>query len=265
MAESTTPDRVSSYRERNSTADRALDILGLFTERRLRITGADLATELGVARSTAYRYLQTLTSAGYVEEDPSGGFRLGMRVFELARLARRSYGLSEIAVPVLRDLAVETGETALLTRRSGDRVVCLEKLDDETHQMRLSYERGSVLALNAGASAWVLLAWEDPKVVDELLAEARLAAPTVGALTDPKQIRDRLGHIRQDGYAISRGELDPDATGIAAPIRDEAGRVVGGASLVGVTRRIVDKEDDLAVRVRRAADLISERLALVSQ
>lgn len=255
----------STYRERNTTADRALDILEMFTDRRLRITGADLATELGVARSTAYRYLQTLTAAGYVEEDPSGGFRLGLKVFELARLARRSYGLSEVAIPHLRELADKTGETALLTRRSGDRVVCLEKIDDDTHQVRLSYERGSVLPLNAGASAWVLLAWEDPDLVRGLLERSPLTAATSHSLTDTTMILERLAQIRDAGYAISHGELDPDAIGIAAPIRDDSGRVVAGASLVAITRRIAGDEHDLAVRVREIADRISESLGLTSQ
>jgi DNA-binding IclR family transcriptional regulator len=46
-------------------------------------------------------------------------------VLELARLARRTYGLSEVALPVLTELATTVGETALLTRRVGDLVVCL--------------------------------------------------------------------------------------------------------------------------------------------
>ncbi|WP_336660017.1 IclR family transcriptional regulator [Leucobacter sp. USHLN153] len=263
-----TEGKKSAYRERNSTADRALDILGLFTEQRMRITGADLASELGVARSTAYRYIQTLTASGYLEEDPSGGFRLGLRVFELARIARRAYGLSEVAIPLLREVAVETGETALLTRRFDDRIVCLEKIDDEAHHVRLSYERGSVLPLNSGASAWVLLAWEDPAVVDELLARSTFASPTPNSLTDPARIRERLSEIREAGYAVSQGELDPHVVGIAAPIRDDAGRVVAGASVVSFARRLengAEGVDALAERVRDVANQISERIALSAQ
>ena len=68
----------SGYRERNSTADRALVILGLFTEDRLQISANDVAEALGSARSTAYRYLQTLVAASFLEEAPGGGFRLGI-------------------------------------------------------------------------------------------------------------------------------------------------------------------------------------------
>ena len=54
----------SRYRERNSTADRALDILGMFDESKPSIGASEVAEQLGVARSTAYRYVQSLVQSG---------------------------------------------------------------------------------------------------------------------------------------------------------------------------------------------------------
>jgi DNA-binding IclR family transcriptional regulator len=256
----------SSYRERNSTADRALDVLGLFQPNRLRLSAADVASELSVARSTAYRYLVTLSGGGYVEEDPQGGFRLGLKVFELARLARVSYGLSSVALPVLEQLSASSGETALLTRRSGNRAVCLEKADPPETRLRVSYERGSVLSLNAGASAWVLLAWDDPRAVHNLLTAETLPAFTPATVTDPTEIGELLTHVRRQGYSVTRGQLDADAIGIAAPIRDDRGRVVAGVSLVATSRRVPpEREGDLVAQVVSAAESISTSLALTTQ
>ncbi|THG31515.1 IclR family transcriptional regulator [Naasia lichenicola] len=256
----------SSYRERNSTADRALDVLGLFQPNRLRLSAIDVASELSVARSTAYRYLVTLSGAGYVEEDPQGGFRLGLKVFELARLARASYGLSSIALPELEELSLSTGETALLTRRSGTRTVCLEKSDPPDARLRVSYERGSVLSLNAGASAWVLLAWDDPRAVEALLTAEPLPSFTQATVTDPAKIAELLTKVRRDGYSVTRGELDADAIGIAAPIRDDRGRVVAGISLVATNRRAPEElEGTLVAQVVAAAERISTNLSLTTQ
>lgn len=257
--------RGGTYKERNSTADRALDILGLFTEKRLTVSAAGLAAEFGIARSTAYRYLQTLMAAGFLEENPAGGFRLGLRVFELSRLARRSYGLSEIARPVLSELADATGETALLTRRSGDRTVCLERLESGAQLVRLTYERGSALALNAGASAWVLLAWESLSVVQDLLAATTLTRYTDHTLIERDEILRHLKKVRKDGYAVSYGELDPDAIGIGAPVFGEDGVVVAGVSVVGMQRRAEGIVDELVAQVRMAATQITERLLTVVQ
>jgi DNA-binding IclR family transcriptional regulator len=255
----------SAYRERNSTSDRTLDILGVFAPDRLSITANELAIELDVARSTAYRYLQTLTKSGFVEEDPSGGFRLGMRIFELAKLARQSLGLAEIVRPALVELVAATGETALLTRRAGSQIVCVEREEADTHHVRVSYERGSVLALNAGASALSLLAWEDEKVVDQLLATADLPSYTATSLCTPAAVKRELAKIRNQGYAVNRGSLDPDAIGVAAPIRDETGGVIGAISVVALSRRVRGSGVEKLVRlVRESAQRVSDTVALVA-
>ncbi|MFI8442132.1 IclR family transcriptional regulator [Streptomyces sp. WAC04189] len=251
------------YRERNSTADRALDILGLFSENRLSLSGQEVATALGTARSTAYRYLQSLVGSGFLEEDPQGGFRLGLRVLELARLARRGYGLSEIALPLMRALCAEIGETVLLTRRAGGAAICVERCEAE-HPVRISYERGSVLPANAGASALALLAWLPEQECRELLETQRLQRFTARTMTNVDDLMVRLAQIRQDGFTVSRGELDADILGIAAPVRGPSGGAVAALSIAALEHRVPDRRlDEVVAAVRRTAELISGQLAVV--
>jgi DNA-binding IclR family transcriptional regulator len=249
----------SGYRDRNSTADRALDILRLFSEDKLVWSGTQIAEQLGVARSTAYRYLKGLVGSGFLEEC-DGGFRLGPQVFELARLARKGVGLAEVARPVMRQLADAVGETVLLTRRSGSAVVCLE-LEDAGHPVRISYERGHVMPLNAGAAAEVLLAWAPDQEVTELLATAPLRRFTARTLTGKDEWRARLQEIRATGYAISRGELDEGIMGIAAPVRQPDGTVAAAVSVAALRFRVPDSAvPGITEAVRAAADQISDRL-----
>ncbi|WP_156755839.1 IclR family transcriptional regulator [Actinokineospora pegani] len=250
-----------SYRERNSTADRALDILLLFSADKPVWTGAEIAARLGVARSTGYRYLQSLTGTGFLEE-AAGGFRLGPRIFELARLARAGIGLSEVALPAMRALAANVTETVLLTRRSGRSVVCLDLVEAQ-HAVRLSYERGHVLPINAGAAAEVLLAWADPGEVTAVLNQAPLERFTAKTLTDPDALRTRLAHIRKRGVAISQGELDDHILGVAAPIRDAAGSVCAAISVAALAARVPPGElKTVEAAVSDAAAAVSRELAL---
>ena len=144
-----------------------------------------------MSRSTTYRYLQSLRTSNLLEEDAvRGGFRLGSRIFELARIAREGLGLSEIALPIMRDLAREVDETVLLTRRSGNMAVCVERVEI-ARPIRLSYERGHLLPLHAGAPAKVLLAFEEDAdlVVDSLAPFERFTDTTI---TDPDDLRREL-------------------------------------------------------------------------
>ncbi|MEU4317751.1 IclR family transcriptional regulator [Nocardia fluminea] len=260
MTERNVPSN-STYRERNSTADRALDILLLFSADKPVWTGSEVATELGVARSTGYRYLQSLTTGGFIEE-AAGGFRLGPRIFQLARLARAGLGLSEAALPVMQSLAAQINETVLLTRRSGRSVVCLD-LVEARQAVRLSYERGQVLPINAGAAAEVLLAWADPAEVTAVLEMAPLERFTPKTLTEPDLLRKRLAHIRKVGFAVSQGELDPHILGVAAPIRNANGAVCAAVSIAALAARVPRTQlRDVESAVCDAAAEISRQLVL---
>lgn len=253
-----------SYRERNSTADRALDILSMFSDDVSAVSAAQVSERLGVARSTGYRYLQSLVTNRYLEEVPGGRFQLGTRILELARLARRAHGLSDIAAPVLTELASAVGETVLLTRRAGDVVICLDRAESDVHRVRISYERGATLPVNAGASALVLLAWSDPAEARAVLLGTRLQRFTPTTITDVDALMERLDQIRRDGYSVTRSELDHDVLGIAAPIRDAAGRVVAAVSVAAVASRVSSQlEREILAAVEAAAQRISDKIALV--
>jgi DNA-binding IclR family transcriptional regulator len=252
----------SGYRERNSTADRALDILGMFTDARPTIGAGDVADHLGVARSTAYRYVQSLVRSGFLEEAEMGRLRLGRRILELAIIARRGLGLSDVARPVMRRLCADLGETILLTRLAGNAVVCLEREEASTQRIRISYERGQLLHINAAASAFVLLAWLHDHSLDPVLRSTPLERFTGRTLTSPSALRRRLAETAKQGFGLSQGELDENVLGVGAPIRD-ADDVVRAAISVAAfsTRMPKTRLPGVIGKVRAAADEISAALA----
>ncbi len=241
----------SGYRERNSTADRALSILQMFDDDRPEVSAVDVAELLAVARSTAYRYLQTLVQSQFLVDTGRGTFRLGLRILELARIARSGLQLADLAVPRMKQLAEQHRQTVLLTKQMGAAVVCLEREESRTQYVRLSYERGTVLSLNAGASALVLFAWLPEDEVRRLVVSASLTKFTPKTLTDPNAIVTRLAEIRREGVAVTDGEVDPMAVGIAAPIFNAAGVVVAALSVV-LIRSLVPLES-----IQRIVDSVS--------
>jgi len=254
-----TEQTASRYRERNSTADRALDILGMFDETTSTIAASDVATMLGVARSTAYRYVQSLVQSRFLEEAQPSRFRLGNRILELATIARRGWGVSEAARPVMRRLCAELGETVLLTRLTGNAVVCLEREEAPAQLIRISYERGQILPINAGAAAFVLLAWLEESALNALLESATLQRFTSHTLTSPEALRLRLAETAEQGFGISEGELDEHVLGVAAPIRDSDGTVQAAISMAAVSTRIEKARlPQIVDLVRGAANEITE-------
>ncbi len=245
----------------NSTADRAIDVLLLFDDAHLHLTAAEVSEQLKMPRSTTYRYLQSLRSNQLIEEDESGGrFRLGPRLLQLARVARKGIGLSEVALPSMEALAARTGETVLLTRSSGDHVVCLERVESQ-HRVALSYERGHVLPLHAGASAKVLLAFLPEQEIDTILGSLTLTRYTERTVTDKEVLRQQLREIRAAGFVVTDGEVDEGVRGVAAPIFGPDGRVVAGLSIAGPSFRLGDDTLPEAIRaVQEYAAAIGKKL-----
>jgi DNA-binding IclR family transcriptional regulator len=228
------------YRERNSTADRTLDILAMFDESNETVSIAQVVSALGVAKSTAYRYVQSLVQARFLEEAGTGEFRLGSRVLELAYIARRGLDLSELARPVMHQLAEQTGETVLLNKWAGSNVICLEREDVTRRTIRISYERGQVFPGYAGAAAYVLLGGWSPRQLDELLARIDLRVFTPQTVTSADVLRERIAEAERLGYAVSRGELDPEVLGIAAPVRS-TGEVVASLGIAAVSSQVPEQ------------------------
>ncbi|MEO8093410.1 MAG: IclR family transcriptional regulator [Pseudolysinimonas sp.] len=242
------------HRDRNSTAERALGILDMFGDERSTVSAVDVAAELGVASSTAYRYLQSLVTRRFLEEAPGARYRLGLRVLELARVARRAYGVSDVALPIMERLSARFEQAVLLTRRVGSSIVCLERQEPREQHVRISYERGSALPLNAGASALVLLAWLDETRLRTLLAGIHLQRYTPTTTTDLDELIARLAQIRAQGYVVSRGEVDPDVLGVAAPVFDTLGEVQLGISFVVMQNRVAEgRIPDLIEALQEAA------------
>ena len=192
-----------------------------------------------------YRYLRTLTEFGFVER-MDGGYRLGPRMHLTAGATVSSEELIRHADPVLRMLAAEAGETAVIARRVGLTAVCLHEVQS-AHALRVTYEAGTATPLVAGAIAKVLLAYAPDEIQDEALAGASHA----GAL------RRELATVVADGVARSEGELFSGTVTMAVPILRDDG-IVAAIGLLAPAERAT-----LPWRAR-AARLLSDGAAGIS-
>ena len=65
------------------------------------------------------------------------------------------------------------------------------------------------------------------------MISAGLVRFTDSTIIDPEQLHAQLAEIREHGYAQDEGEHQPGVRCVAAPIRDQSGRVVAGISITG--------------------------------
>ncbi|WP_161958442.1 IclR family transcriptional regulator [Ornithinimicrobium cavernae] len=224
---STSPPPVQSVK-------RALDVLFLFDDHESVLTPARAATRLGLNRTTAWRYLQTLASSGLVREaGETGRFALGGRTVALADAYTRQWGefgtVGGIALVGLRD---RTGETAALHIRQGWTRVVLRQVESR-HELHRTYrDIGQPISLLLGSPSLAILSHLDPgERTAYLQARTDLDARARAA------VESQLAEIRTLGYATSESHRAANLASIAAPVRDPAGAVLGALNITGPDHR----------------------------
>ncbi len=242
--------------------DRTFSILELFDEERPEWTTTEVARALGLPVPTAHRILSALARRSYVSQhDETKRFRLGIAALQLGDRARAVVDLRSVALPSLRRISRDTGETSLLTGLNPrqDRGVCLERV--ETAQpLRLSVTPGRQLPLHAGASQKVLMAFMDPDALDRALARP-LEHLCHNTISDPGLLRAELEKIRATGWASSFEETNLGVWGLAVPILDDRGTVICAIGIAGPSARLAQERiADLVERIHAGAEEIARAL-----
>jgi DNA-binding IclR family transcriptional regulator len=168
--------------ETAQTLDRGLRLLSLVADTPGGVTMTEAAQRLGVGRTVVYRLASTLVEHGLLRRDGGGRLRLGAGVLQLARRARPL--VAEAALAPLRRLAEDVGATAHLTIADGGEAEALLVVEPSWTQVHVAYRAGSRHPLDRGAAGRAILA----------------------------------GRTGQRPYAVSQGELQPGAHGVAAAV-----------------------------------------------
>jgi len=246
------------------SVDRAVAILDLLAVEGWR-TGAEVARELGVHRSTALRLLATLDRHGLVERDPrTAKYRLGRRVAQLASSVRGEVDLRQVARPVCEALARELGETVTLDVLDAGEVVPIEQASGSTSVMSVNW-LGTRSPVHCTASGKVILAFAPPALRSAVLGRP-LERRTERTITDPAELDAQLREARDAGFARTFEELEVGLNAVAAPVRTAGGEVIAALDVSGPAHRMTASGHSAVVaRTREAAEDLSHRLGYRDQ
>jgi DNA-binding IclR family transcriptional regulator len=244
------------------SVDRALTILAVLA--RLGQAGvSEIAAELGVHKSTAFRLVSTLESHEIVEQtEVRGKYRLGLGLVRLAGASSARLDVVQEARPVCRRLAADSGETVNLAVLSEDAALYVDQASGGAGLPSHNWV-GQHIPLHATSNGKVLLSGLEPAEVERRLGDGQGALPayTRRTITDRAVLLRELETVRDQGYAVAADELEVGLTALAAPVRSAHGDVIASISLSGQTFRLPTKRvGDLVPLVVAAGEEVSRRL-----
>jgi IclR family transcriptional regulator, pca regulon regulatory protein len=226
---------VSEATSYSQSLERGLAVLSAFRSGRPLLGVSELGREVGLSRSTAHRYVATLATLGYLQQDDATKkYRLGPRVLDLGFSAIHSMELREISAPHLQRLSDETGYTVNMAILDGTDIVYVERCRSARVGQRaidLNLHIGSRLPAYCTSMGKILLAYLADSEREAILDELVLRQRGPNTLTQRKALLSELQHVRQTGLAINNEELAYGLRSIAAPVLSQSGATAAAINL----------------------------------
>lgn len=242
-----------------SAAARALAVLECLS-RRKSVGLEELSRELGLAKPTVSRFLQTLQGLGYARRDESERWAMTLKAFNVGSRALDHLDLYSAARPVAEELAEQLGETVHMGVREGDSAVYVLKIESR-YTIRMFSRVGRRIPLYCTAIGKVLLAYSSPDERKEALEGVKLVAFTPNTIISRSVLETELKRVKAQGYARDAEEHEEGITCLGAPILDRDGGVAAALSASWpVFRfgdgRVADKAAAIATAARRISVLL---------
>ncbi|MGE2732936.1 IclR family transcriptional regulator [Mycolicibacterium vaccae] len=179
----------------SQTLARGLSALQLVASSPTGLTVTQVADDIGVHRTIAYRLLSTLAQFRFIAKGEDGRYRSAAALALLG--ASFDNNVRQLCVPTLRGLADELGATVSLLVAEGDQQVAIAVMVPTNVYYQLSFHEGSRYPLERGAAGIALLASMPPRPGE----------------------RELVDQTRQQGWVITHGEIEPNTYGLAVPVR----------------------------------------------
>jgi DNA-binding IclR family transcriptional regulator len=242
------------------SVDRAVSVLEILAQRG-EAGVSEVAVEIDVHKSTAFRLLGALEARGLVEQAAERGkYRLGFGIVRLAGAVTGRIDITQQGRPVCERLAEELGETVNIAVLQEHYAINLYQVRGPGAVTAHNWV-GQLTPLHATSSGKVLLAHLPAKRRAELLAQTGLKKVTPRTITAKTKLDKNLTEARERGYTVALEEFETGLHAMAAPIRSRDGEVIAAISASGPAYRFTEERmRELAPELIKGAEEISHRM-----
>ncbi len=199
-------DEKASLRYRIPSIERAFELLETLAKHPDGMTFTELVDTLGIPKSGAFRMLTTLMHLQYLAKDEvTGKITLTRKILALGNTTICQYNLIEEALPFMRQLRDETGETVQINTHLGAEGVVVDSVQS-IHEVSIVVAQGARFGLHCSAPGKVILAWMPEPERERLLAAMTFPRRSETTITDRVVFRKELEKVRKQGYGVDQAE-----------------------------------------------------------
>jgi DNA-binding IclR family transcriptional regulator len=242
------------------SVDRAISVMEILAQRG-EAGVSEVAGEIEVHKSTAFRLLGALEARGLVEQaGERGKYRLGFGIVRLAGAVTGRIDITQQGRPVCERLAEQLGETVNIAVMQEHYAINLYQVRGPGAITAHNWV-GQLTPLHATSSGKILLAHMSVKERAALLASAGMKKVTPRTITAKTKLEKNLAETRDRGYSYTLEELEVGLQAMAAPVRNRDGEVIAALSASGPGYRLTEERmHELSPVLIEGAEEISHRM-----
>ncbi|MCW4150821.1 helix-turn-helix domain-containing protein [Halomonas janggokensis] len=234
-----------------------LDVILAFDDAHPRMTLSEVASRTGMNRAKARRFLLTLHALGYVRKQQRY-FELAPRVLQLGYAFLSANDYRSVIQQYLEDITQESGESSSLAVLDGDDITYVARSAAPHRLMGITLSVGTRLPAAHTSMGRVLLAQLPDAELDAYLERLTLTRYTDKTITQKDDLKQCIGKVREQGYAIADQELDPGLRSLAVPAFDANDKLLGAINISTNAARV-----DLETLMERHLPLLLEKARLI--
>ncbi len=208
-------------------AKKLLDLFEILCESHKSLTTSEVCEEMNISVATAFRLLQTLTSAGWViKEDEGPRYKISLKPFHYASKPVARMKLKTEATVLLRQLRDQIGECCYLCIIDNDMLLMVDAYDPIKGAVQLSPKVGSKHDFYSTAPGKILLAYNSNEFFDKICKKGFLKK-TSNTITKKKDLKNECQLIKENGFALDNEEESLGLLCLSVPIFDYNGNIIG--------------------------------------
>ncbi len=239
-------------------AEKVIDILEFMSDRADSLTPTEIAAAMGRSVHEIYRVLLVLETRGYLyKRSGAEGYRLSLKLFEVAHRLPSMRRLSDSALDVMQGLAPATLQSCHLSVMSGHELLIVLQVDSPL-PMRYSVMLGAKFDFSETSAGTVIFAYSPDGTKEKALRWLKEQGRSAGEI---RNVTHRAALILQDGHEMRESLAVAGVINIAAPIFDHVGNVVAALTVPYVPQRAAHvSQERVRTLALEAADAISANL-----
>lgn len=226
----------------------------------------ELSKTLGLHKNNVFRLLATLSSCGYIEQNPvTENYRLGIGIFNLGQKFINKLGFLKLAKPFMEKIVSDVNEAVYVGILREGNVIYLDIVEPNS-PVRVVSRVGKDVPAYCTSIGKIQLAYSSEEEINKMYMGARLKKYTEYTITSLPELKKHLKEVATNDYAIDDQEFEKEVRCIAVPIKDYLGTPVAAISVAAPIYRMDENRliNEILPATKKYAREISKRLGYQS-